>query len=182
MGKAIKITLTKADENYDLAASKLFGAPVLPEEWEEKFSEDIVFFGQIRLADIAPFDKENKLPHSGYLYLFLDTEVYPYTAWVEHYDGEPNLVIDDFNEIDPRFEHLNKSFVMSFEEADEDSDGTRLFGVPSSESDEEGELLMQFDPLEEYTGFLDEVDGYAYFFFGEGADRIDGARFIIDRS
>ncbi len=182
MSEAIKITLTKAAEGYDLGASKLFGAPTIPEEWLDRFAEDIIFFGQIRLADIAALDSENRLPHSGYLYLFLDTEVYPYTAWVEYYDGEPNLAVDDFNELDPRFAHLTQAFTMSFEAAEADCDGTKLFGTPSSEPDEAGELLMQFDPLEQYTGFLDEIDGYAYFFFGEGADRIDNARFVIDRS
>lgn len=34
-------------------ASKLFGAPVLPAVWLEMFFEDIIFFGQIRLSDIA---------------------------------------------------------------------------------------------------------------------------------
>ncbi len=184
MSKAMKITLKKADETYDLTASKLFGAPVIPEEWEDQFYDDIIFFGQIRLADIAKLDMENQLPHCGYLYLFLDTEVYPYTAWTAYYHGEPRLVIDDFNEIEPRFAHLNHAFLMTFEEADEDYEGTKLFGVPSSELnlDENGELFMQFDPLDNETGFLAGIDGYAYFFFGEEDEKIDGMRFVIDRS
>lgn len=182
MSKTIKITLKKAEKGYDLRASKLFGAPVFPEEWADKFTEDIIFFGQIRLADIAAFDTDNRLPHTGYLYLLLDTEVYPYTAWAGHYDGEVKLVIEDFNEVEPRFAHLNQAFLMSFEEAEEDYDGTKLFGIPSSEPDEDGELLLQFDPIDEPTGFLAEIDGYAYFFFGEGDERIDGVRFVIDRS
>lgn len=71
---------------------------------------------------------------------------------------------------------------MSFEPADEDFDGTHLFGVPSSGYETDEELLLQFDPLAESTGFLDNIDGYAYFFFGEGRDRINGIRFGIDRS
>ncbi len=179
---AIKITLTKADEGYDLAASKLFGAPTVPSGWEDRFSDDCIFFGQIRLADIAALDVHNRLPHTGYLYLFLDTEVYPYTAWVEYADGEPTTVIDDFNALEPRFAHLTQAYTMTFAAADGDCDGTRLFGVPSSAPDEAGELLLQFDPLDESTGFLEEIDGYAYFFFGDGAARIEGARFVIDRS
>ena len=184
MSKAIKITLTKAEGEYDLTASKLFGAPVIPESWTNRFSDDVIFFGQIRLSDIAALDTENKLPHTGYLYIFLDTEIYPssFMTFVDHTDETPTTVIEDFNEIDARFAHLNKAFLMSFEEADEDYDGTRLFGVPSSEPDEDGELLLQFDPLDNETGFLSEIDGYAYFFFGEGKNKLDGARFIIDRS
>ena len=181
MSRSIKITLKKAEEGYDLLASKLFGAPVFPEGWEDKFTDDVIFFGQIRLSDIAELDTENRLPHTGYLYLMLDTDVYPYTAITEYYDGDVRTVIDDFNEINPEFAHLNHAYLMSFEEADEDYDGTKLFGTPSSEPDEDGELLMQFDPLDEATGFLEEIDGYAYFFFGEDSERTDGVRFVIDR-
>lgn len=184
MSKAIKITLTKAEGEYDPRASKLFGAPVLPESWTNRFSDDVIFFGQIRLSDIAALDTENKLPHTGYLYIFLDTEIYPssFMTFVDHTDEAPTTVIEDFNEIDGRFAHLSKAFLMSFEEADEDYDGTKLFGVPSSETQEDGELLLQFDPLDNETGFLSEIDGYAYFFFGEGEKKLDGVSFVIDRS
>ena len=179
---AIGIKIKKADEKHDCGASKFFGAPAIPAEWQERFSEDVIFFGQIRLSDIAELDTENKLPHTGYLYLFLDVEMYPYQAMAYYYDGEPNVVIDDFNEAEPQFAHLNEDWLMSFEPADEASDGIRLFGVPSSGYETDEELLLQFDPLAESTGFLDNIDGYAYFFFGEGIDRIDGIRFGIDRS
>ena len=112
MSKAIKITLTKAEGEHDLAASKLFGAPVLPEGWQDEMSDEVIFFGQIRLSDIAPFDPENRLPHTGYLYLFLDTEIYPYTAMIEYHDCEPRLVIDNFNELEERFAHLNKAGIQ----------------------------------------------------------------------
>ena len=77
---AIGIRINKADGKHDFGASKFFGAPGMPAEWQERFSEDVIFFGQIRLSDIAEFDTENKLPHTGYLYLFLDVEMYPYQA------------------------------------------------------------------------------------------------------
>lgn len=179
---AIGIKIKKADGKHDFGASKFFGAPVMPAEWQERFSEDIIFFGQIRLSDIAELDTENKLPHTGYLYLFLDIEMYPYQAMAYYYDGEPNVIVDDFNEAEVQFAHLNEDWLMSFEPADEDFDGTRLFGVPSSGYETDEELLLQFDPLAESTGFLDNIDGYAYFFFGEGRDRINGIRFGIDRS
>ena len=158
---AIGIHVKKADGNHDPCTSKFFGAPVLPDGWPEMFSEDIIFFGQIRLSDIAELDTENKLPHTGYLYLFLDIEMYPYQAMAYYYDGEPNVVVDDFNEAEVQFAHLNEDWLMSFEPADEDFDGTRLFGVPSSGYETDEELLLQFDPLAESTGFLDNIDGYA---------------------
>ena len=179
---AIGIKIKKADGNHDPGASKFFGAPVLPDGWAELFSEDIIFFGQIRLSDIAELDTENKLPHTGYLYLFLDVEMYPYQAMAFYYDGEPNVVVDDFNEAEVQFAHLNEDWLMSFEPVKDDYDGIRLFGVPSSGLDTDEELFLQFDPLCENTGFLDNIDGYVYLFFGEGEKRIDGIGLKIDRS
>lgn len=179
---AIGIKIKKADGKHDLCASKFFGVPTVPSELQDKFSEDVIFFAQIRLSDIAELDTENKLPHTGYLYLFLDIEMYPYQAMAYYYDGEPTVVIDDFNEIEPQFAHLNEDWIMSFESVDDTFDGTRLFGVPSSDYETNEELLLQFDPLDENIGFLDNIDGYAYFFFGKGKYRIDGIRFGVDRS
>lgn len=184
MKKAIKITLKKAESHDDVTASKLFGAPVLPVEWKDRFYDDTIFFGQIRLADIAELDAEHRLPHTGYLYLFLDTESYPYTPIVEHYDGEPNLVIEDFNDFVLEFSHLNQAFLMSFEECEADYYSSKLLGVPcpQSELEDEREVLLQFDPLDVATGFLEEVDGYAYFFFGEDGADFEHVTFEIIRS
>ena len=187
MSKAIKIKLTKAPEEYDFGASKFFGDPTIPSEWAERFAEDIAFLGQIQLSDIAEYDKENRLPHKGYLYFFLDTECYPYDVWVEYYDGEPDMLLGDFNTEISEFEHLTKAYLMSFEDCDESEACTRLFGVPSSEyepdEEHEGKLLLQFDPLDAATGFLEEVDGYAYIFYDTKKEPLDGAtEFVIDRS
>ena len=180
---AIGMKIHKPEGDYDLAASKFFGAPVLPTEWLNRFSDDVIFFAQIRLADIADLDTENKLPHTGYLYLFLDVEMMcRYQVMAYYYGGEPNVVIDDFNEIEPRFAHLNEDWLMSFESADDTADGIKLFGVPSSGYATDEELLLQFDPLAADTGFLDSIDGYAYFFFGKDKSNIDYISFVIDRS
>lgn len=182
MSNAIGIKIKKAEDDHDLGASKFFGAPTIPSEWKDMFSDDVIFFAQIRLSDIADLDIENKLPHTGYLYIFLDVEMYPYEAWAFYYDGEPNLVIDDFNEVEPRFAHLNKDWLMSFEPVDDDYDGIKLFGTPSSGYESDTELLMQFDPLADNIGFLDNIDGYVYLFFGKDKEDIDGISFVIDRS
>lgn len=180
---AIGIKIKKqTNKEHDYGASKFFGAPTLPEEWVDKFSDDVIFFAQIRLSDIAKLDTENKLLHTGYLYIFLDVEMYPYQSMAYYYDGEPTVVIDDFNEIEPSFSHLNEDWLMSFEPVKDDYDGIRLFGVPSSGLDTDEELFLQFDPLCENTGFLDNIDGYVYLFFGEGEKRIDGIGLKIDRS
>ena len=179
---AIGIKIEKAEGEHDPGASKFFGAPTIPRAWQNRFSDDVIFFAQIRLSDIAALDTENKLPHTGYLYLFLDVEMYPYEAMAFYYDGEPDMVIDDFNEAEPQFSHLNTDWLMTFFPTDETADGTRLFGLPSSGLETEEELLLQFDPLAEDTEFLDNIDGYAYFFFVKDRCDIDDIRFSIDRS
>ena len=99
MGKAIKITVKKAPEGYDLGASKFFGTPTVPPAWGGDFYDDEIFFCQIKLSDIAELDRENRLPHTGYLYIFLHTEdgKYHLGADVRYHDGESELAIDDFN-------------------------------------------------------------------------------------
>ena len=68
MASGIKVK--KAPEDYDLGVSKFFGTPTVPLAWEGDFYEDEIFLCQINLADIAKFDRENSLPHTGYLYIF----------------------------------------------------------------------------------------------------------------
>ena len=171
MSKAIRIKTKKAPAGYDLGASKFFGTPTVPLAWEDDFYEDEIFFCQIRLSDIAEFDRENKFPHTGYLYVFLHTEdgddgLIPD---VRYFDGEPELAYDDFNAEVEGYERYTEAFLMEFEETDEDEDCTRLLGVPSdwSYGDEPPKLFMQYDPLDGEMGFLDYLDGFLYFFFGE---------------
>lgn len=171
MSKAIRITAKKAPESYDLGASKFFGTPTVPIEWEGDFCEDEIFFCQIRLSDIAALDKENRLPYTGYLYVFLKTEEgkYHLKADVRYHDGEPELAIDDFNAAIEGYEHYNDAYLMKFSETDGSEDCTRLFGIPSGwdGADEPPMLFMQYDPLDNHMGFLDFIDGFVYFFFGE---------------
>ena len=171
MSKAIKITAKKAPEGYDLGASKFFGTPTIPEEWQADFYDDEIFFCQIRLSDIALFDTEKKLPHTGYLYVFLHTGNggRQLGADVRYYDGEPRLALDDFNATVADYERYTEAYLMEFSEVDEDEICTRLFGVPSDWNymDEPTKLLMQYDPLDNNMGFLDHLDGFVYLFFGE---------------
>ena len=179
---AIKINAAEPRIKGSSPGSKFFGDPVVPYGWQEIFSDDVIFFAPIKFSDIALLDTENKLPHTGYFYLFLDAEMYPYQAMAYYYGGEPNTVIDDFNAVEPRFAHLTEELMMSFEPCDDTCEGTRLFGCVQSGCCENGEVLLQFDPIENETGFLDSIDGYVYFLFGEDGRDIDGISFFIDRS
>ena len=171
MSKAIKITAKKAPEGYDLGASKFFGTPTVPLEWGGDFYDDELFFCQIRLSDIAELDRESRLPHTGYLYIFLQTEggKCHLGADVRYHGGEPELAIDGFNIAVEGYGQFNEAYLMEFSEVDGDEICTRLFGEPSdwSYADEPPRLLMQYDPLDNDMGFLDTLDGFLYFFFGE---------------
>ena len=168
---AIGIKVKKAQPEYDLAASKFFGAPTVPYAWGEDFYDDEIFLCQIRLEDIAPLDNDNRLPHTGYLYVFLHTEEGKYNlrADVRYFNGEPDLCIDDFNAAIEEYERFNDAYLMEFYEVDDTDTCTRLLGAPSdwNYEDEPPHLFMQFDPLNSEMGFLDELDGFLYFFFGE---------------
>ena len=116
MCKAIGIKVKKAPEGYDLGASKFFGTPTVPLGWESDFYEDELFFCQIRLSDIAHLDKENRLPHTGYLYVFLSTEdgQYHLDADVRYVANEPELAIDDFNAEVEGYERYTQAYLMEF--------------------------------------------------------------------
>ena len=186
MSKAIKITAKKAPEGYDLGASKFFGTPTVPLAWNGAFYDDELFFCQIRLSDIAELDKENKLPHTGYLYVFLHTEdgKYHLGADVRYHDGEPELAIDDFNAAVEDYEKYTEAYLMEFSEVDEDAICTRLFGVPSDWNNEDAPpaLLLQYDPLDHEMGFLDCLDGYVYLFFGENEKDFSAVTFCEEYS
>ena len=76
---AIKLTL-QPTEKILFCGSKWWGDPYMPENMQyptievtedgETFDYPLTFICQINCDDIAPFDKENLLPHEGMLYFF----------------------------------------------------------------------------------------------------------------
>lgn len=186
MNNAIKITVKKAPDGYDLGASKFFGTPTVPLTWKEDFYDDDMFFCQINLSDIKEFDKDNALPHTGYLYIFLHTNGgdYDLKADVRYFDGEPELAIDDFNATVEEYERYTEAYLMEFSEAGEGEDCTRLLGVPSdwNYEDEPPRLLLQFDPLDSEMGFLDHIDGFLYFFFGKDEKKFESVTLVEEYS
>lgn len=168
---AIGIKLKRARGRFDPAASKFFGAPTVPLEWEGSFYDEELFLCQIRLSDLAPYDKEGRLPHEGYLYIFLDTSEGEYSlgADVRYFGGEPELLIEDFNAEVAGYESFNDTYLMDFYMVADDADCTRLFGEPSdwNYESEPPRLLLQYDPLDDDTGFLSHLDGFVYLAFGE---------------
>ena len=183
---AIGIKVKKAPVDYDLGASKFFGTPTVPLAWEGDFYEDEIFLCQINLADIAHLDKENRLPHAGYLYIFLHTDGGDYNleADVRYFDGDPELAIDDFNLEVEGYERFNDAYLMEFCEVDDDEDCTHLLGVPSdwNYEDTPPKLLLQFDPLDSEMGFLDHLDGFLYFFFGKDENDLESVTLVEEYS
>lgn len=61
-----------ADEEIPIGRSKFGGAPDLPPEveWPSWLGRPFGFFGQLNLAEVAPFDIENELPAEGILSFF----------------------------------------------------------------------------------------------------------------
>ena len=183
---AIGIKVKKAPADYDLGASKFFGTPTVPLAWENDFYEDEIFLCQINLADIAQLDKENRLPHTGYLYIFLHTDGgdYDLEADVRFFKGEPELALDDFNLEIEGYEKFNDAYLMEFCEVDDGKACTHLLGVPSdwNYEDTPPNLLLQFDPLDSEMGFLDHLDGFLYFFFGKDENNLESVTLVEEYS
>ena len=165
---AIKLKVKKASGEYDPGASKFLGGPTIPSEWEKIFSNETIFLMQIRLSDIKDLDKENKLPHEGYLYIFLDTKDSEYNLKpiVKYYNGQPDTWLEGFNEIVDGYEEYVDDYLIEFEECDELENGMKLLGKPNdwNYAEESDELLLQFDPLDSEMGIFSHLDGYIYIF------------------
>lgn len=82
---AIKLEL-KRTERILFCGSKWWGDPDMPENMQyptmevtedgETYDYPLTFICQINCEDIAPFDKENRLPHEGMLYFFAAVDDY----------------------------------------------------------------------------------------------------------
>lgn len=76
--KSINMTLKHVnEEEIKLGSTKFGGVPHLPQNisWFKDEKEDpMSFVGQINFEEVAKYDTENKLPSTGILYLFYDTE------------------------------------------------------------------------------------------------------------
>ena len=95
---AIKLGLQKT-ERILFCGSKWWGDPDMPENMQyptmevtedgETFDYPLTFICQINCEDIAPYDKEGKLPHEGMLYFFAAIDDYiGYESPVHNPEGE----------------------------------------------------------------------------------------------
>ena len=183
----IRIKVKKPVGDYDVGASKMLGDPVLPEGMLDELPPTAMFLMQIRLEDIKDLDKENKLPHRGYLYFFLDTEndIYDLKPIVKYSEKEPKGHITEFNKAVDGFEEYSEDFLIEFEECEDSESGNKLLGFPGDWQFQEttDELLFQLDPMDsEEMNLFPTFDGYMYFFFGEDKTKFDEIKFVEDFS
>ena len=182
---AMKVRKVEPGEEIDEGCSKFFGSPTVPESLKDPYPDDGVFFAQIRCEDLGDLDPECRLPHEGYLYFFLDAEMYPSDdlyMMVKHTLEEPKYILDDYNE-ECNIKGLTDTYVITFEKVDAGYSGTKLLGYPSNDVDDNGDrggLLLQYDPLEFDVPFLSTCDGYAFVFFGDSEEnKFSGADYVV---
>ena len=149
----------KKTERVLFCASKWWGDPDFPENMEyptvkvtedgESFDYPLTFICQINCEDIAPFDKENRLPHEGMLYFFGAIDEYlgydspthngmgewakgefmvKYAKAVNFETFQSCILVDDEDQplTEPEME-------MEFFECEDNAMVSRLLGVPFDE-------------------------------------------------
>lgn len=168
---AIRLTVKKAIGDYDPGASKFLGGPVMPEKLADSIQGEVIFLMQLRLSDIKDLDPENRLPHEGYLYVFLDVSnsEYSLVPIVKYTKQEPTHYITGFNEVVEGYEEFVDEYLIEFSPCDDLEGGNKLFGKPNDWNyvDEPRDLLLQFDPLDSEMGLFTHLDGLIYLFFGK---------------
>ncbi len=184
MSYAIGIQLREADKTYPQTASRMLGSAKIPLEWvlDELYESDL-FFCQLNLADLAHLDPLGRLPHTGYLYVFLQmrSQNRAPSARVFYFDGKPDYFLFDANENVEGYEHLIRTYAIEFSAVDADAAGTKLLGVPNPRGglSDAPQLLLQFDPRESKIEFLPDLDGTLCIFFGPEGRELEGATAVF---
>lgn len=152
---AIRISLQKS-ERVLFCGSKWWGDPDMPENMQyptvevteegETYDYPLTFVCQINCEDIAPYDKEGRLPHEGMLYFFAALDewlgydsathngigewpkgefVVKYAKTINFETFQSCILVDDEDQplTDPELE-------IVFSECDDDADGIKLLGIP----------------------------------------------------
>lgn len=160
---AIRLTPNKT-ERILFCGSKWWGDPDMPENMQyptievtedgETFDYPLTFICQINCEDIAPYDKDGKLPHEGMLYFFgaID-EWLGYESPTTQGAGEwpkghiavkyaKTINFETFQTcmlVGDEDEQLTESELeIVFSECDDDADGLKLLGVPGAEKARSG--------------------------------------------
>ena len=183
---AIKLTLNKT-ERILFCGSKWWGDPDMPENMQyptvqvtedgETFDYPLTFICQINCEDIAPFDKDGKLPHEGMLYFFAAVDEWlGYESPTNHGMGEwpkGHVVIkyakainfETFQTcmlVDDEDQQLTETELeIVFSECEDDAEGLKLLGTPSKETTrkEYSELGNLLQLVSDSIGGIDFPEG-----------------------
>lgn len=182
---AIKLTLNHTDRVL-FCSSKWWGDPDMPENMQyptvkvteegESYDYPLTFVCQINCEDIAPFDKENKLPHEGMLYFFAAIDkwigydsptengvgewskghfVVKYAKTINFETFQSCMLVDDEDQT-----LTEKEMEIKFSECADDEKCIKILGTPSS-SDicSKYESLMNLLQIVRSEGLDLEFDG-----------------------
>ena len=182
---AIKLTLNHTDRVL-FCSSKWWGDPDMPENMQyptvkvteegETYDYPLTFVCQINCEDIAPFDKENKLPHEGMLYFFAAIDkwicydsptengvgewskghfVVKYAKTINFETFQSCMLVDDEDQT-----LTEKEMKITFSECADDEKCIKILGTPSS-SDicSKYESLMNLLQIVRSEGLDLEFDG-----------------------
>ena len=156
---AIGITLEKS-EKVLFCASKWWGDPDMPENMEypaieveedgERYDYPLTFVCQINCEDIAPFDKEGKLPHEGMLYFFGAIDEWlgyesptrqgmgewpkghvaiKYAKTINFETFQTCMLVDDDEQ-----QLTERELEIVFSECEDEADGIKLLGKPAKDN------------------------------------------------
>lgn len=179
----IKINPQPYEGDLNIAQSKMWGSADLPHTFKYPTYEDeegddchYVFVAQINCEEVAPFDKENRLPHTGMLYFF---------AKIDYYMGEflAEPMCDGFWDLgDVKVLYYPKNDYENFERIilidDEDQEiAPKEQRIVFESLEEEGESLVYDHKLLGRPAYLaDDVDfdKYALLFQLDSCDIQEG--------
>lgn len=156
---AIKLTLNPS-ERVLFCASKWWGDPDMPENMQyptiqvcedgEVYEYPLTFICQINCEDIAPYDKEGRLPHEGMLYFFAALDkwlgydsptsndmgewtrghfVVKYAKSINFETFQSCMLVDDQDQT-----LTEREMEIVFSECDDNEKCIRLLGNPSSDT------------------------------------------------
>ena len=177
--------LKRSDGPLPPERSKCFGSPTMPLSWSDDFYDGTMFFCQINLSELAPFDTDGFFKRDGFLYVLFDTDGGEYDLLpIVRYSDSPDAVFTDFNESVPGFEQYTEEIEISFCECDDYTDGMRLLGYPTAwhYGEDAPRLLMQIDHLDGELRFLDHLDGYTLLTLGDDTEGFSDVSIIQDFS
>ena len=165
---AIRLTLNKT-ERILFCGSKWWGDPDMPENMQyptvevtedgETFDYPLTFVCQINCEDIAPYDKEGKLPHEGMLYFFAAMDewlgyesptgngagewtkghfVVKYAKTINFETFQTCMLVGDDDQ-----QLTEGELEIVFSECEDEEDGIKMLGISSKEKTRSGypELL-----------------------------------------